>query len=256
MIKRGFTAVALLSLLVLGTFAWLKFDRPIDTIVIEGDLTQAEQGAMQRHISSLGLPGILTLNLASFEAQLQRMDWARRVDVRRRWPNKLVIYVYKESPVAQWDDYTFLSADGDILELPDQYVQLPRLSAQLSSPQESMEIFRLLQQYAARQDLTILELTENGQGEWQLGFESGTILRLGAADIEARMSRFLSAYASIIELQQRPVAYVDARYSSGIAVRYSEIDVAKIDALGVIQAQNWRQEMAADRINSNSNDGR
>jgi cell division septal protein FtsQ len=57
MIKRGFTAVALLSLLVLGTFAWLKFDRPIDTIVIEGDLTQAEQGAMQRHISSLGLPG-------------------------------------------------------------------------------------------------------------------------------------------------------------------------------------------------------
>jgi hypothetical protein len=70
------------------------------------------------------------------------------------------------------------------------------------------------------------------------------------------MSRFLSAYASIIELQQRPVAYVDARYSSGIAVRYSEIDVAKIDALGVIQAQNWRQEMAADRINSNSNDGR
>jgi cell division protein FtsQ len=184
------------------------------------------------------------------------MDWARRVDVRRRWPNKLVIYVYKESPVAQWDDYTFLSADGDILELPDQYDQLPRLSAQLSSPQESMEIFRLLQQYAARQDLTILELTENGQGEWQLGFESGTILRLGAADIEARMNRFLSAYASIIELQQRPVAYVDARYSSGIAVRYSEIDVAKIDALGFIQAQNWRQEMAADRINSNSNDGR
>ena len=53
-----------------------------------------------------------------------------------------------------------------------------------------MEIFRLLQQYAARQDLSILELNENAQGEWQLGFESGTILRLGAEDLEARMNRF------------------------------------------------------------------
>ncbi|MGB0997524.1 MAG: cell division protein FtsQ/DivIB, partial [Pseudomonadales bacterium] len=108
----------------------------------------------------------------------------------------------------------------------------------------------------ARQDLSILELNENAQGEWQLGFESGTILRLGAEDLEARMNRFLSAYASIIKQQQRPVAYVDARYPSGIAVRYSEIDVAKLDALGGIQAQNWGQGMVGERINTNSNDGR
>jgi cell division protein FtsQ len=256
MIRRSFAVFAIVALLTAGVFTWFKFDRPIDTIVIEGDLTEAEQGVMQQRISGLGLPGILSLNLSSFEAQLQEMDWARRVDVRRRWPNKLVIYVYKESPVAQWNDYTFLSADGAILELPDQYDQLPRLSAELSSPRESMEIFRLLQQYAARQDLSILELNENAQGEWQLGFESGTILRLGAEDLEARMNRFLSAYASIIKQQQRPVAYVDARYPSGIAVRYSEIDVAKLDALGGIQAQNWGQGMVGERINTNSNDGR
>ena len=256
MIKRVLAGITAVSLLIAGSFIWFKFDRPIETVVIEGDLTGAEQGVMQQHIRGLELPGILSLNLPAFEAQLQEMDWARRVDVRRRWPNKLVIYVYKESPVAQWNDYTFLSADGDILELPDQYDELPRLSAELSSPRESMEIFRLLQQYAARQDLTILELSENAQGEWQLGLASGTIVRLGAANIEARMIRFLNAYASIIDQQQRPVAYVDARYPSGIAVRYSEIDVAKLDALGRIQAQNWQRGMVTERTNSNSNDGR
>ena len=119
-----------------------------------------------------------------------------------------------------------------------------------------MEIFRLLQQYAARQDLSILELSENAQGEWQLGLASGTIVRLGAANIEARMNRFLNAYASIINQQQRPVAYVDARYPSGIAVRYSEIDVAKLDALGRIQAQNWGEGWLPSGLTANSNDGR
>ena len=245
-----------LSVVVAGIAIWIKFDRPINTIVIEGDLTLAEQVAMQKHIGTLDLPGILSLALPRLETQLQQMDWARRVDVRRRWPNKLVIYVYKESPVAQWDDHTFLSADGDILQLPDQYDQLPRLSAQLSSPRESMEIFRLLQQYAARQGLEILELTETAQGEWHVGFESGTVVRLGAVELEARMSRFLSAYTNIIQQQRRPVAYVDARYPSGVAVRYSEIDVAKFDALVPIQAQNWDQSTVAKQTNGNLTDGR
>ena len=256
MFKRLAKALVTLSVVVAGIAVWIKFDRPIDTIVIEGDLTPAEQVAMQEQIGGLDLPGILSLDLPGFEAQLQQMDWARRVDVRRRWPNKLVIYVYKESPVAQWYDHTFLSADGDILQLPDQYDQLPKLSAQLSSPRESMEIFRLLQQYAARQGLAILELTETAQGEWQVGFESGTVLHLGAVELEARKNRFLRAYVNIIQQQQRPVAYVDARYPSGVAVRYSEIDVAKFDALGPIQAQNWGQNTGMKQTNSNLTNGR
>mgnify|MGYP001199089078 FL=1 len=256
MIRRVAKTFVVLSVVVAGIAIWINFDRPINTIVIEGDLTLAEQVAMQKHIGTLELPGILSLALPRLETQLQQMDWARRVDVRRRWPNKLVIYVYKESPVAQWDDHTFLSADGDILQLPDQYDQLPRLSAQLSSPRESMEIFRLLQQYAARQGLEILELTETAQGEWHVGFESGTVVRLGAVELEARMSRFLSAYTNIIQQQRRPVAYVDARYPSGVAVRYSEIDVAKFDALVPIQAQNWGQSTVAKQTNGNLTDGR
>ena len=256
MIRRVAKTFVVLSVVVAGIVIWIKFDRPINTIVIEGDLTLAEQVAMQKHIGTLDLPGILSLALPRLETQLQQMDWARRVDVRRRWPNKLVIYVYKESPVAQWDDHTFLSADGDILQLPDQYDQLPRLSAQLSSPRESMEIFRLLQQYAARQGLEILELIETAQGEWHVGFESGTVLRLGAVELEARMNRFLSAYTNIIQQQRRPVAYVDARYPSGVAVRYSEIDVAKFDALVPIQAQNWGQSTVAKQTNGNLTDGR
>ena len=94
MIKRVLAGITAVSLLIAGSFIWFKFDRPIETVVIEGDLTGAEQGVMQQHIRGLELPGILSLNLPAFEAQLQEMDWARRVDVRRRWPNKLVIYVY------------------------------------------------------------------------------------------------------------------------------------------------------------------
>ena len=99
-------------------------------------------------------------------------------------------------------------------------------------------------------------MTETAQGEWQVGFESGTVVHLGAVELEARMNRFLRAYVDIIQQQQRPVAYVDARYPSGVAVRYSEIDVAKFDALGPIQAQNWGQNTGMKQADRNLTNGR
>ena len=63
MIKRVLAGITAVSLLIAGSFIWFKFDRPIETVVIEGDLTGAEQGVMQQHIRGLELPGILSLNL-------------------------------------------------------------------------------------------------------------------------------------------------------------------------------------------------
>ena len=53
-----------------------------------------------------------------------------------------------------------------------------------------------------------------------MGFAGGIDLRLGASDVNERMSRFLRAYAVALKDQPRRIDYVDARYTSGIAVRF------------------------------------
>ena len=53
MIKRLIKVLTILCVVIGGISIWIKFDRPIDTIVIEGDLTLAEQEAMQKQIAGL-----------------------------------------------------------------------------------------------------------------------------------------------------------------------------------------------------------
>ena len=200
--------------------AWSALDRPIQTIVVSGEPTKAERRRVEETVASAELAGILSTNLNAMEAQLKQLGWTRSVTVRRHWPDRLEIRLHKVVPVARWGDHDYLAADGQPLKLPDHYADLPLLKAHISTPQQTMEVYRLLQLFASRQSLRITRLAESPQGEWLVGFAGGMELRLGASDIKERISRFLRAYAVALKDQPRRIDYVDARYTSGIAVRF------------------------------------
>ena len=67
-------------------------------------------------------------------------------------------------PVARWGEQDYLAASGEPMQLPGRHPDLPALWAHISSPQQAMEVYRLLQLYAARQNLQIVTLTESPQG--------------------------------------------------------------------------------------------
>jgi len=220
MVKRLIFTLLFVGALTVVFSAWSALDRPIQTIVVSGEPTEAERRRVEETVASAELAGILSTNLDAIEAQLKRLGWTRSVTVRRHWPDRLEIRLHKVVPVARWGDHDYLAADGQPLELPDHYADLPLLNAHISTPQQAMEVYRLLQLFASRQSLRITRLTESPQGEWQVGFASGMDLRLGASDINERMRRFLLAYAVALKDQPRRIDYVDARYTSGIAVRF------------------------------------
>ena len=83
-----------------------------------------------------------------------------------------------------------------------------------------MEVYRLLQLFASRFNLQIVTLIESPQGEWLVSFEDGMRVFLGAQDVNARMQRFLRTYGNALRHQGQSVDYADARYTSGIAVRF------------------------------------
>ena len=199
---------------------WHVLDRPVDTIVVSGEPTQAEREWVEQALSSLPLGGILSTDLQAIENQLITMGWTRQVTVRRHWPDRLEVRLHKVVPVARWGAQGYLAANGEPMELPDEYYDLPKLSANISTPQQTMEVYRLLQLFASRLDLQIVTLSESSQGEWRVGFTDGMQVFLGARDVNARMRRFLRVYSNALRYQGQAVDYADARYTSGIAVRF------------------------------------
>ena len=148
------------------------------------------------------------------------MGWTRQVTVRRHWPDRLEVRLHKVVPVARWGEQGYLAADGEAMELPDEHHDLPVLSASISTPQQTMEVYRLLRLFASRLNLQIVTLSESPQGEWLVSFGDGMRVFLGARDVNARMQRFLRAYGNALRHQGQSVDYADARYTSGIAVRF------------------------------------
>jgi cell division protein FtsQ len=248
MIRRFLAAVSGVAVLALFAYVWPALDRPIRTVIVAGEPTQAERLGIQTSMSKIELGGILTTDLDEVERQLRTMGWTRQVMVRRQWPDRLEVRLHKVVPVAKWGDDDYLAANGDPLQLPSEYPNLPALSAHISSPQQTMELYRLLQLFAARQGLTIMTLAESPQGEWEVGFENGMDLKLGGSDVNGRMQRFLRAYGIALKSRPQRIEYVDARYTNGIAVRFGLHQNGSADASGPLLG------MATQLLRTHTND--
>lgn len=221
MISRVLFAVVLLSICVVGMGVGIALDKPVRGFVIQGDLSELERDELQATLSGAVLDGILSTSLDGIVSRVQGLHWAKDISVRRAWPDKFVVTLHKAAPVARWGDTQYVSAYGDLLELPDVYPGLPHFMVEVSNPQEAMQTYRLLDQIAARESLAISRLIQNGQGEWSVELSRGPKVLLGGQQINERMHRFLLVYRRVLNDAEESAEYVDARYANGVAVRYT-----------------------------------
>lgn len=229
-VGRLLVMITVASIAVLCVGVWRVLDAPLRGFVIDGELSAAERTELQQALATMPLHGILSTSLESVAARVKALAWAREISVRRQWPDKLVVTLHKASPVARWGEDQYLSAFGDLLSLPDNYVGLPRFDVSVASPVAAMEVYRLLDQIAARENLAIRELRQNAQGEWSLSLVQGPEVVLGAEQLNERMHRFLLLHRRVLEGAEQTVAYIDARYANGLAVRFVETDTEQLSA--------------------------
>ncbi len=258
MLSRALVALTLFSILVLCAGVWRVLDAPLRGFVIEGELTVAEREELQRVLVATAVDGVLSTSLDAVASAVRTLPWAREISVRRHWPDKLQVTLHKATPVARWGEDRYLSVFGNLLSLPDDYVGLPRFDVSVASPVTAMEVYRLLDQIAAREQLSISELRQNTQGEWSITLSKGPHLVLGAEQLNERMHRFLLLYRRVLTSEQNQAAYIDARYANGLAVRFleprsqQEHDVALADTrtqTARLLARNEKSHLSKDKSN-------
>jgi cell division protein FtsQ len=225
LVNKMMFALTLVSLSVLCVAVWRVLDSPVRGFVIEGDLTALEQVEVEQALSVKPIAGVLSADLYEVSRRLEHLPWAREISVRRSWPDQLTVTLGRSRPVARWGEDQYVSAYGDLLSLPDEYLALPQFNVAVSSPEQAMQVYRLLDQIAAREALAIAGLQQNGQGEWEIDLLGGPIVRLGAEQLNERMHRFLLVYRRVLQDGERPAEYVDARYANGVAVRFMENEI-------------------------------
>ena len=197
----------------------------LSTVRVAGELTSAEGEQVRSAVTSeLAKPGWRTA--ADVADAVLGLGWVRDVRVRRQWPDILHVAVARETVAAQWGDDAWLTTGGNVVPAPTdphdpRLLGLPALQAGVSDGQRTMRVFDMLNGAAQAAGLHIVRLEESAGGDWTTTFADGLHVILGATDLRERFDRFVAVYETVLRDAQRDVEHVDARYHTGVAVRWA-----------------------------------
>jgi len=224
----------LLVVLGVGTYEGAIYlmpyaDRPITKINVQGDLSYISQQAVQQRIAPYVASTFFTIDLTSMRTELEQMPWIAHAEVRRVWPDQVVIRLEEQLPVARWGDSALLNNQGEAFaprELAN-YEHLPQLVGPQRAQQQVMQQYQVLSQMLRPMGFSIARLELRERGSWFLTTGAGTAgpgieILLGRDHLVDKMRRFIIIYDKTLKDQITNIASIDLRYANGLAVGWRE----------------------------------
>ncbi|MGE8496180.1 MAG: cell division protein FtsQ/DivIB [Pseudomonas sp.] len=199
-------------------------DRPIARISVEGDLSYISQQAVQQRIAPYVTASFFSVDLLGMRHELERMPWIANAEVRRVWPDQVLVRLEEQLPIARWGDEALLNNQGQAFapkELAN-YEHLPQLYGPKRAQQQVMQQYQVLSQMLRPLGFSVARLELRERGSWFLSTGQGIELLLGRDHLVEKMRRFVAIYDKELKAQQTNIARIDLRYANGLAVAWHE----------------------------------
>ncbi len=172
-----------------------------------------------RTIAANELKGtFFTVDLRGAQAAFEKLPWVRRVDVRRRWPDRLEIVVEEHRALARWGNSALVNSQGEMFEGASNQ-RLPVFEGPAGSHFEITGNYLRFNQSLALIGRQVKRVQVSERRAWRLVLDDGTLIELGRDRVVRRLQGFVTAYARSVGELGGATDYVDLRYSNGFAVR-------------------------------------
>jgi cell division protein FtsQ len=184
----------------------------------------------------------MTVDLQKIRAAVMELPWVADAAIQRRWPDQLVIAVTEQEAIARWGKDGLLNRRGEVFRpqpLGD-IGDLPLLFGPDSLAAEVVARYADLRELLAAQQLTLANLGTDERGSWSAELQNGLILHMGTGDVLKKIRRFSRVYRDSLSEQIDRIAYIDLRYSNGVAVGWkaAAVNPAKPSAQQPIALQS------------------
>ena len=193
----------------------------IDTIMVEGDM----HSETIEKISSVSLDGLsrnfFKINLQKMKELLERLPRVRAVEIVRRWPDRLDIFVFEHTPVALWGDDGFISEDGTVINASVEESAasvLPVFDGPELMAGEILGIYWDGNNILDAVEKHIVGVFVDDRFTWEIQLDNGHILRLGREKKLQRITRFTVVFDIVLSELGDNIEYIDMRYEDGFAI--------------------------------------
>jgi cell division protein FtsQ len=199
-------------------------DRPIAKVSVEGNLSYISQQAVQKRIGPFVSASFFAVDLQGMRHELEQMPWIASVEVRRVWPDQVLVRLEEQLPVARWGDEALLNNQGQAFTPRElsHYDRLPQLYGPQRAQQKVMQQYQALSQMLRPMGFTVSRLELRERGSWFLSTAQGIELLLGRDHLVEKIRRFNTIYERTLRAQQEHIARIDLRYANGLAVAWRE----------------------------------
>ncbi|TBU78517.1 cell division protein FtsQ [Pseudomonas daroniae] len=199
-------------------------DRPIAKISVEGDLSYISQQSVQRRIEPFVSASFFSVDLVGMRHELERMPWIAHAEVRRVWPDQVMVRLEEQLPIARWGDEALLNNQGQAFAPKElaHYENLPQLYGPKRAQQQVMQQYQVLSQMLRPMGFTVARLELRERGSWFLSTGQGIEVLLGRDHLVEKIRRFGAIYSKALKDQKDNIARIDLRYANGLAVAWHE----------------------------------
>lgn len=200
--------------------------RPIKQVLVEGAFQFISSEVLQRQIELYVKDSFLELELGDLKQKLEQNPWIDSVAIARVWPDRLIVRVVEQQPIAQWGKKGFLNMRGDIVEVEKttKIQALPLLQGDDRYAQEIMGQYLRVGKLLAQQDLVLAAVELDDTRAWTLRLQSGITIKLGRERLWEKLQYLLTAKSGELGKDFHKIQLVDMRYPSGFAVTWKSAE--------------------------------
>ena len=224
-------ALALVALPVVAVLnGWIAGDRwPMRSLAVTGEFRQVDEDAVRAAVLPLVQRGFFAVDLAVVRDAVLALPWVERVEVRKRWPDRLEVTLSEHRPVARWPDGRMLSEHGKLFAAPEGAgAGLPLFEGPDARAGELMALHSLARPLFLPLGLKVDSVQLSARGSWSLRLDDGTRVEAGRGDPQARLARFARLLPKVRASDPRPLLRADLRYTNGFSLVWGEIPAPAI----------------------------
>ena len=239
-------------LLLIGVLVWLS-QRPVFTLkqiqvepIAGQTLLHINKSLVKRQVIETVQGNFFSVRLEDVKRGFETMPWVRHANVRRVWPNGLIVNIEEQKPFATWSSEssnTLMNTHGELFsgrvsELIDDK-HLIDFSGPDDAAKEVMSLYEKANNWFKPWNVEVVSLALTERYAWHVKLSNGMKVEFGRDEessdknlTEERVARLFKYWPQVQEKWANRIDAVDLRYANGFAVHLASTSVKKNDVDG------------------------
>ena len=227
-LKKKITIILLLTIIIIIAFIiknnlnnektyFQITDITIDLKNIENSSVDDIREVAKKYVRS---KSFFNIDINYLQSKIENIDWISSANIRRSYPNEIIIFVTEHIPIAIWNNKDYLNQFGEIFTANKKNNKFPILISKNNKNKIIFEYLSLFSNDLIRHNINekVVKIIEDDIRSISVILSSGITIKLGSKNVKEKIDIFFKVYQTLNSSDLSKMRYIDMRYSNGFSV--------------------------------------